>query len=66
MFSMKKRPESGPSARLTQFLRGSYYCPLESEMAKCCCDSSVAPWEMQCEMAVGKDRLCSDDDSLDS
>lgn len=52
---MKKQPESGTFARLTQFFRGSC-CPPKPEMAKCCCDSSGAPWEMQCEMAVGKDR----------
>lgn len=42
------------SIKLTQFQCGSY-CPLDSEMAKCCCDGSIASWERQCEMAVCKD-----------
>ena len=60
---MKKQPGPGTFTRLTQFLRGSY-SPPDDEMAKCCCDSSGAPWEIQCEMAVGKDRLFLSDDSL--
>lgn len=60
---MKKQSERGTSARLTQFLRGSYGPPTP-EMAKCCCDCGGASWEVQDEMAVGKDRQRLNDDSL--
>lgn len=57
--SAQKRIDPGASARLTQFPHRSNKPPSAwNGEVLLCCDSSSALWEIQCEMAVAKDRLC--------